>query len=93
MENQKTKAKNYYQGKKEKLQERSREYYRYLPEDEKIKKRNYPNNGNKNMSEKERGRKKEYMRNHYYERKNLLNHVINCVEELENVSLNKENFK
>ena len=41
------------------------------------------------MSEKERERKKEYMRNYYHKRKNLLNRVINCVEELENVSLNK----
>ena len=37
MENKKTKAKNYYQANKEKRQERSREYYRYLSEDEKIK--------------------------------------------------------
>ena len=30
--------------------------------------------------------KKEYMRNDYYKRKNLLNHLIICVEELEKVS-------
>ena len=30
--------------------------------------------------------KKEYMRNDYYKRKSLLNHLINCVEELEKVS-------
>ena len=89
MENQKTKAKNYYQCKKEKLKERSQEYYRNLPEDGKIKKRNYANNGNKNMAEKERERKKDYMRNYCYKRKNLLNHVISCVEELENVSLHE----
>ena len=32
--------------------------------------------------------KKEYMRNCYYKKK-LLNHLINRVEDLENVSLNK----
>ena len=30
--------------------------------------------------------KEEYMRNDYYKRKKLLNHLINCVEELEKVS-------
>ena len=35
-------------------------------------------------------RKKEYVRNYYYKSKNLLNHLINCVEELENVSLINE---
>lgn len=39
MQNKKTKAKKYYQANKEKPQERSREYYRYLSEDEKIKKK------------------------------------------------------
>ena len=29
------------------------------------------------------------MKNYYYKRKNLLNHLINCVEELENVCLEK----
>ena len=29
------------------------------------------------------------MKNYYDKRKKLLNHLINCVEELENVSLNK----
>ena len=33
--------------------------------------------------------KKEYMRNYYYKRKTSLNHIIDYVEELENVSLNK----
>ena len=35
-------------------------------------------------------RKKEYVRNYYYKSKNLLNHLINCVEELENASLINE---
>ena len=29
------------------------------------------------------------MRNYYYKRKNLLDHFLNLVEELENVSFNK----
>ena len=35
------------------------------------------------------------MKNYYYKRKNLLNHLksFNCVEELENVCLNKQIFK
>ena len=33
------------------------------------------------------------MKNYYYKRKNLLNHLNNCVEELENVCLNKQIFK
>ena len=37
MENKKTKAKNYYQANKEKLQKRSRKYYRNFSEEEKIK--------------------------------------------------------
>ena len=32
---------------------------------------------------------KQYMRSYYYKRKNLLNHLINCVEESENVSQHK----
>ena len=38
MKNKKTKTKNYYSTNNEKMQERSREYYTNLPEDEKIKK-------------------------------------------------------
>ena len=34
-------------------------------------------------------KEKKYMKRYYYKRKNLLNHLINRVEELENVSLNK----
>ena len=36
---------------------------------------------------------KQYMRSYYYKRKNLLNHLINCVEESENVSQHKWIFK
>ena len=38
MENKKTKAKNYYQANKEKLQERSWKYYKTFSHDEKLKK-------------------------------------------------------
>ena len=38
MKNRKTKTKNYYSNNNEKLQEKSREYYKNLSEDEKIKK-------------------------------------------------------
>ena len=38
MKNQKAKAKNYCEGKKEKLQERLPDYYRNLPENGKIRK-------------------------------------------------------
>ena len=31
--------------------------------------------------------KKEYMKNYYSKRKKLLNHLINCVKELENIYL------
>ena len=34
------------------------------------------------MSDADRERKKESMKNQYYERKNLLNHLIDRVEEL-----------
>ena len=44
------------------------------------------------MLDEDRESKKEYMRNYYYKRKHLINHLINCVEELENVSLNKQIF-
>ena len=40
------------------------------------------------MSDEDR-KKKEYVKNYYYKRKTLLDHSINCFEELENVSLNK----
>ena len=52
-------SKKYYQTNKEKLQEGSQVYYRNLPEDEKIKKRNYANNRNKNMSDEEREKEKK----------------------------------
>ena len=49
----------------------------------------YINIRNKNMSDTDRKRKKEHLKEYYYKRKKLLNHLINCVEELENVCLNK----
>ena len=43
----------------------------------------------KNMSDENRERKQEYMRNYYCKITNLLNHLINRVEGLENASLKK----
>ena len=40
------------------------------------------------MSDADRQRKKEYMKNYYYKRKNLLNNLIDHVDKLENVCLN-----
>ena len=45
------------------------------------------------MSDESKEREKEYIKNYYYKRKTLLNNLINRVEELENVSLNKWIFK
>ena len=39
----------------------------------------------KTMSEEDRERRKEYMKNYCYKRKDLLIHLINRVEELENI--------
>ena len=41
------------------------------------------------MAGEDRERKKEYLKHHYDKRKNLLNHLIHCVEDLENLNLNK----
>ena len=41
------------------------------------------------MPDADSERKREYMQNYYYKRKKLLNHLLNYVEELENVCLNK----
>ena len=60
MNDKKTKAKIYFQANIEKLQKRSREYYRNLSEAEKIKKRNYTNIRTKNMSDADREKKRTY---------------------------------
>ena len=44
------------------------------------------------MTDTERERKKEYLKICYYKRKNLLYHLINRVEELNNVCLDKQIF-
>ena len=41
------------------------------------------------MSDAHRERKKEYMKIYHHKRKKLLNYLINCVEELENLCLNE----
>ena len=43
----------------------------------------------KSMRDEDRERKKEYMRNYFDKIKKILNHLINRVEELKNVSLKK----
>ena len=58
MGNKKTRAKNYYQTNKEKLQKGSRKYCRSLFEYGEMRKRNYANTRNKNMSDADRERKK-----------------------------------
>ena len=55
------KAKTCYQASEEKIRKRSLEYYRKLSQDEKIKKKNYAKNRNKNMSDADREKRKEYM--------------------------------
>ena len=73
MKNKKRKTKNYYLTNNEKLQERSREYYKNLSEDEKIIK-NENKKGSMLKTEKEpnsdevRGRKREYMRNYFHKK-------------------------
>ena len=37
------------------------------------------------MSDVNRERKKEYIKNYYYNRKDLLCQLVNCIEKLENV--------
>ena len=68
MNDKKTKAKIYFQANIEKLQKRSREYYRKLSEAEKIKKRNYTNIRTKKC-QTQIEKKKEYMQNYYSKRK------------------------
>ena len=45
------------------------------------------------MSDADRKRKKDYMKNSYYKGKPLLNHSIKCVQKRKNVSLSKQIFK
>ena len=73
MKNKKTKTKNYYPTNNEKLQERSREYYKNLSEDEKIlknenKKRKYAKTEKEPNSDEVRGRKREDMRNYFHKK-------------------------
>ena len=69
-----------------KLQKRMREYDRNLPEDEKIMKKHYANNRNKHISDEEKKRRYGKL---LLPKQNLLDHLINSVEEIENVGLNK----
>ena len=76
-----------------KSKKRLRKYYGNISEEEKIKKRTYANIRNWNMSDADRKRKKDYMKNSYYKGKPLLNHSIKCVQKRKNVSLSKQIFK
>ena len=67
------------------------ECYRNLSENKQIKKRNYANNKNKNMTDEGRERKKEYLKNYYNKRKKLLNHLINQTGILEKQLERKRN--
>ena len=55
----------------------------------KIKTINCANIRNKNMSDWDRERKKEFMKNYYYKRKNLFNNIISRIGKLESVSFSK----
>ena len=57
--------------------------------DVKTKKRNYANTKNKIMSDRDRQRKKGYMKNSYCKRKKMINHLINRVEEIETACFSK----
>ena len=55
----------------------------------KIKTINCANIRNKNMSDWDRERKKEFMKNYYYKRKNLFNNIMSRIGKLESVSFSK----
>ena len=59
----KGKAKKYYRANKEKIQRRSREYYRNFSEDAKIKIRNYENSRNENMIDVYKEKKNKIRKN------------------------------
>ena len=91
MKNRKTKTKNYYSTNNEKLQEKSREYYKNLSEDEKIKKnkKKIKKGSMLKTEEKTTQMKLEEEKGNIWEiitTKNVLNHLI---KELENVTANK----
>ena len=75
MENKTVETKNYYQTNK-KISRKIARVYRNLSEDEKLKKTNHANNKNKNISDENRERKEQYMRNYYYKRKKFLNNLL-----------------
>ena len=88
MENKKTRAKDYYQAKlQDKLQKRSREYHRNLSEDENLK-REIMLTIEIKIWQMKIEKEKKYLKNDYNKRKKLLNHLINCLQELENINLN-----
>ena len=87
MENKKTRAKDYYQAKlQDKLQKRSREKdHRNLSEDENLK-REIMLTIEIKIWQMKIEKEKKYLKNDYNKRKKLLNHLINCLQELENIN-------
>lgn len=76
-------AKHYYQSNKEKLQKRLQEYYINLSEQEKIKKRKYPNIRNKNMADTDREKKKMFL---------LTNKFLNIMKVFEFLKVESKSF-
>ena len=59
-------AKDYYENDKEKLREQARNKYRNLSEEDKNKKREYGKNRYQNMSEEKKQKLKEYQNKYIY---------------------------
>ena len=78
-----------YQANKENELKQFREYYRNLSWEKRKKKSNYANIKNKYISDTDRKRTNKYLKYYWYGIKNLLNHLIKCVEKIESVYCNK----
>lgn len=74
------------------MQKRWRKCYRNLSKEEKINKKKYANNRNKNVPDVNIERRKIYIKNYHHKRKNCLNYLINHAEEVENISISREMF-
>ena len=77
IENKKTKVKSYYQTNEKTTRNIAKVSKKSFWRWKNFKKINYANNKNKSVADEEREGKKEYMRNYYYKRKKLFNHLIN----------------
>lgn len=74
------------------MQKRWRKCYKNLSKEDKINIKKYANNRNKNVPDVEIERRKIYIKNYHYKRKNCLNYLINHAEEVENISISREIF-